>query len=135
MLTLYLFGVVQAARGDDEAALLALQQAGQQAPDFPGLPGALARTLERLGRGAEADSIMARLEQRAATDPRARLNLALALGALGRIDDAVALLNDVRWDVPSLIVLQADPLLARLRSDARTVRILQALAAQQASPE
>jgi TolB-like protein/DNA-binding SARP family transcriptional activator/Flp pilus assembly protein TadD len=135
VLTLYYRGVVQAARGDDEAALHALQLAGQQAPDYPGLPGALARTLDRLGRDVEADSIMIQLEQRAATDPRARLNLALAHGAFGRIEDAVAILNDVRWDVPSLIGIRADPLLASLRSDARTARILQVLAGQQVSPK
>jgi TolB-like protein/DNA-binding SARP family transcriptional activator/Tfp pilus assembly protein PilF len=133
-LTLYYLGAVQAARGSHQDAATALQHAARQAPDYPGLAGALAFTLRHTGHHAEADSIMSALERRAATDPRARLNLGLAHGALGRNDAAMAQLDDVRWDVPSLIGLRSDPLLAGLRSDPRCIRLLQSLAAQRSGP-
>lgn len=135
MLTLYYLGVVRVARGSDAAALVALQEAAGQAPDYPGLPGALVVTLRRLGRSGEADAIMADLERRSAGDPRARLNLAFAHGALGQTDTAMALLRDARWDVPALIGLRSDPLLAGLRADPRLGRLLQDIGAEGNHPD
>jgi TolB-like protein/DNA-binding SARP family transcriptional activator/Tfp pilus assembly protein PilF len=129
-LTLYYLGVVQAARGEHEAALATLEDAARQTPDFPGVPGALAHMLRRTGRSAEADSIVAALEQRAGMDSRARMNLAFAHGSSGRIDAAIALLENLRWDVPALIGLRTDPLLEDLRSDPRCVELLQTIGAQ-----
>ncbi|HSK21339.1 MAG TPA: BTAD domain-containing putative transcriptional regulator [Longimicrobiales bacterium] len=129
-LTLYYLGVVQAARGEQNSALATLQRADRQAPDYPGVPGALAHVLRRLGRTAEADSIITALEQRAGTESRARMNLAFALGASGRTDDAIALLAILRWDVPALIGLRTDPLLGDLRSDPRYYELLRTIGAQ-----
>jgi hypothetical protein len=63
-------------------------------------------------------------------DPRARVNLALAYAALGRVDAAFALFSQVKWDVPSLIELRADPLLEPLRSDPRYHGLLQNIGAE-----
>jgi TolB-like protein/DNA-binding SARP family transcriptional activator/Flp pilus assembly protein TadD len=129
-ITLYYLGAVQAARGNDHAALASLEQAAREAPDYPGVPGARALVLRRLGRDAAADSIMTLLSGRAGSDARAQVNLAFALGAAGNLDAATGLLKGVLWDVPSLIGLRADPLLAGLRADPRCVRIMERIGAQ-----
>jgi hypothetical protein len=56
--------------------------------------------------------------------PRARINLGLAYAVVGEMDDAFAIFDRVEWDVPSLIELRADPLLAATRADSRYVRLL-----------
>jgi TolB-like protein/DNA-binding SARP family transcriptional activator len=132
-LTLYYLGVVHAARGSYDVALQALRDAARDAPHYPGLPGAIAFVLHRLGRSADTVGDLAALEQRAGTESRARVNLAFAHAALGRTDDAIALLDDVQWDVPALIGFRADPLLQALRSDPRGVRLLRTLGAQRST--
>jgi DNA-binding SARP family transcriptional activator/TolB-like protein/Flp pilus assembly protein TadD len=129
-LVAYYLGVVRASGGDHDEAILLLEQAAGQAPDFPGVQGALAWVYRRTNRQRAADSILAGLESEARTGgPRPRVNLAFAYAALGRTDAAFTLLQDVRWDVPSLIELRADPLLAPLRSDRRYTALLHSLGA------
>jgi tetratricopeptide (TPR) repeat protein len=126
-LTLYWLGAVRAAEGSYAAAASLLERAARTSPDYPGVPGALAYVASRAGSSHAADSIVAQLRSRA-TDDRGRVNLAFASAALGRRDAAFALLQGVRWDVPSVIGLRADPLLRSLRSDARYEALTRALA-------
>ncbi|HSJ65876.1 MAG TPA: BTAD domain-containing putative transcriptional regulator [Gemmatimonadaceae bacterium] len=129
-LALYYLGVVHAAQGAYHRALDALQNAGQQAADYPGLPGALAFVLHQLGRTTVADSIVAALEGRADGDMRAQTNLAFAHAAMGRADAAFRMLDRVQWDVPALIGIHADPLLGGVRSDARYAELVRRLGAR-----
>jgi serine/threonine-protein kinase len=126
-LTLYWLGAVRAAEGSYAAAASLLGRAARTSPDYPGVPGALAYVASRAGSSHAADSIVAQLRSRA-TDDRGRVNLAFASAALGRRDEAFALLQGVHWDVPSVIGLRADPLLRSLRSDARYEAFTRALA-------
>lgn len=117
-LTLYWLGAVRAAEGSYPDARQLLERAARTSPDYPGVSGALAYVHARTGSTHAADSIVASLRARA-TDDRGRVNLAFAYAALGRRDAAFALLQHVEWDVPSVIGLQADPLVRSLRSDPR----------------
>jgi TolB-like protein/Tfp pilus assembly protein PilF len=126
----YYLGVNHAAQGSWDAALALLQSAHAQAPDYPGVPAALAFVNRNLGRSEESQAIVAALEQRRRQgDARARTNHAFALAVLGDRDAAFAALDSVQWDVPVLIGLRADPLLAGLRSDTRYPALLTRLGA------
>lgn len=125
-------GAVQAACGDVDSAIRLVEKAAGIAPDFPNVPAALVHLQARAGRRREAESVIAELRGRA-DEPRARVNLALALGALRRLDEAFDIMADVRWDVPSLIALRADPLLQEVREDPRYGALLQGIGACAAS--
>jgi adenylate cyclase len=132
-LTQYYLGVVRAAQGRYRDAGLLLEQAAKGAPGAPGftgVPGGRALVLQRTGRQQAADSLLTDLEAQAeAGDERARANLAFAHAALGQVDAAFALFDQVQWDVPSLIELRADPLLEPLRSDPRYPALLKRIGA------
>jgi TolB-like protein/Flp pilus assembly protein TadD len=117
-LTLYWLGAVRAARGSYADANNYLEQAARISPDYPGVSGSLAYVYARTGRQNRADSIIARLRL-GGNDDRSRANLAFAYAALDKLDDAFALMRELRWDVPSMIGLRADPLLRSLRADPR----------------
>ena len=130
-LTLCYLGVVRVAQRAWDEALALLERCAQLAPGFTGAPGARTYLYGRAGRHAEAESILDRLRADA-HDERARANLALALGVLGSLDEAFALMDGLRWDVPSLISLRADPLLRGLRADRRYKRLLHSIGADAA---
>lgn len=130
-LALYYLAVARAARGAYADAGRLLERAALQAPGFTGMPGARALVLQRTSRRRGADSLLAEVEAQARTgDERARVNLAFAHAALGRMDSAYADFRQVQWDVPSLIELRADPLLAPMRSDPRHAALLRQLGAE-----
>jgi serine/threonine-protein kinase len=122
-LTLYWLGAVRAAEGSYPAARQSLERAARASPDYPGVLGALAYVYTRTGMLHAADSIVATLRAHA-TDDSGRANLAFAYAALDKRDAAFVLLNQLDWDVPSLIGLRADPLLKSLRSDPRYAVLL-----------
>lgn len=132
-LTQYYLGVLRAAQGRDAEAGRLLDQAAMGAPGaagFTGVPGARALVLWRTGQRRAADSLLAALAAQAdAGDERARANLAFAHAVSGRMDDAFALFDQLKWDIPSLIELRADPLLEPLRSDPRYPALLQRIGA------
>lgn len=129
-LTLYYLGVARAAQDRHEDAARLLAEAARQAPDFPGVIGARAFVLQRSGAPRTADSLLAAVKAEAGfEDPRRRMNLALAYAVLGRLDAAFSLLEQVQWDVPSLVELRADPLLRPLRSDPRYPLLLRRIGA------
>ena len=131
-LTQYYLGVVRAALGRDADAGQLLERAAQQAPDFTGIPGARAFVFQRTGRRQAADSLLRDIETQAREgDNRARVNLAFAYAALGRMDAAFTLFDQVQWDVPSVIELRADPLLRPMRADPRYPSLLQKIGADQ----
>jgi Flp pilus assembly protein TadD len=122
-LTLYYLATALLAEGDFAAAGHALEAAAKDAPGFPGIPGALAYRYHHTGRDAAADSMLADLRQRIA-EPRSLANLAFTYAVLGRLDDAFPLLEQLSWDIPSVIELRADPLLRALRRDPRYALLL-----------
>jgi tetratricopeptide (TPR) repeat protein len=122
--TLFYLGALHAAQGALDESSRTLEAASKGAPGFPGIPGALAYVYRRTGRAAAADSIIARLRQRS-DDPGGLANLAFAFAVLGHLDEAFPLLERMRWDVPSVIELRADPLLRSLRADPRYARLPQ----------
>jgi tetratricopeptide (TPR) repeat protein len=129
-LTQYYLAVLRAAQGRYEDARQLLERTALQTPRFTGVPGARAVVFRRTGKLPAADSLIAAAEAQARMgDERARVNLAFAHAALGHIDAAFALFDEVRWDVPSLIELRADPLLAPLRADPRYPALLQEVGA------
>jgi len=128
-LTAYFLGTVLAAQGRDLAALQRLTAARRQAPDYPGVSGAIMLAHRRLGQFAEAESVLVSLQRRD-QDPRVRTNLAFAQAMMGYNDEAFRMLNGAQWDVPGLIGLRADPLLAGLRSDPRYREMLQTIMTQ-----
>ena len=125
-LTLYYLGGALAAQGELDEAMSVLERARRAAPGFTGVPGSLAQLHRRAGRVAASDSILAAAQQQVA-DPRGRMNLALTYAALEQYDAAFALMNELSWDVPSLIDLRASPFLAGLRSDSRYSELLRTI--------
>jgi serine/threonine protein kinase/tetratricopeptide (TPR) repeat protein len=117
-LTLHSLGMVLAAAGSYPEATQLLERAAQASPNFPGVLGALAHVYARTGKQGAADSIVTTLQARA-KDDRGRANLAFAYAALGKTNDAFALMRQLEWDLPSAIGIHADPLLKTLRSDPR----------------
>src|SRR5688572_29305761 len=115
----YYLGAIEARDGRYPAALEHLESANRIAPGFIGVNAALAFTYARMGRRAESDSIRAEL-RRANVDDRTRIEHALAEAVMGDLDRAFAILEQpTKWDVPTLIELRADPLLAQFRADPR----------------
>lgn len=117
-LTLYYFGVLSASEGRIAEATAMLEKAYRASPRFPGVAAALVYCYSRSGRSAEARAVEAGLAN-GERDERWRINLALAHAVLGRRDTAFAMLRNARWDVPALIELRANPLLADFRADPR----------------
>ena len=120
----HFFGALEAREGRFDNATRHLTEAQRIAPGYIGVAGALAYTYARLGRKSESDSIRAALRA-AAVDDRSRIQHALAEAAMGDLDRAFTVLQmPTRWDVPALIELRADPLLAGFRSDPRYAALL-----------
>ena len=129
-LSLYYLGIVRAAQGRYADAGQLLERAARQAPNFTGVPGARALVFQRTGRQQDADRLLVAVEASArAGDERARVNMALADAALGRVDAAFARFDEVHWDVPSLIDLRANPLLGQMRSNPQYPTLLRKLGA------
>ena len=122
-LTLTSLGAVLAAAGSYPEATDLLERAAQASPKFPGVLGALAHAYARSGKRTAADSVVATLQARA-TDDRGRANLAFAYVMLGRTNEAFVLLRQLEWDVPSVLGIRSNPLLAPLRSDPRYSRLV-----------
>jgi tetratricopeptide (TPR) repeat protein len=122
-LALYYMGMLEAAEGRYDEAIAALQQAHRRSPGFPGVSAGLVYVYRRTGRPREADAVLAELHGMP-DSPRARINQGLAHAVVGEMDDAFAIFDRVEWDVPSLIELRADPLLAAMRADSRYGRLL-----------
>lgn len=120
----YYLGVVEAVQGQNAEAYTLLERAHAIAPGFPGVKAALAYAHAKLGRRAQADSIMSSVRA-GVVDDRTRIQLAFAEAVMGDLNRAYKLLDTpTRWDVPTLIELRADPLLASFRADARYPKLL-----------
>jgi serine/threonine-protein kinase len=120
----FYLGALEAADGQYAKAIPLLERANLNAPGFAGVKGGLAYVYSRAGRRAASDSILADLRS-STTDDRSRIQLGFAEAAMGNLDRAYEILeNPSGWDVPTVIELRADPLLARLRADARYSRLL-----------
>jgi Flp pilus assembly protein TadD len=74
--------------GKDEAALEAFERAAWLAPDEPRVQWALANTLWRLDRGADAVAVYERVIELAPNEAAPRCNLAELLAVLDRVADA-----------------------------------------------
>jgi len=119
----HFLGAIDAAEEKYAQALLNLEDAYRETPGYPGISGALAYTLRRLHRSAEADSVVHLLHEHNGTN-RNQINLAYHEAISGNMDSSFAIFSRVRLDLPTLIGLRADPLLRRLRADARYPRLL-----------
>jgi tetratricopeptide (TPR) repeat protein len=119
----FYLGAALLADGSPDAALSRLEGAAREAPDYPGVRSALSFAYRSVGRAGAADSIL-NLLRADTSSGRARLNLAFAEGVHGNHDAAIQLMGGVPWDVPGVIGLRADPLLARLRADPRMDTLL-----------
>jgi len=123
IVTLYYFGALESARGNYQTAAELFEKAMRIGPNFTGVRGALAHTYEQLGRHAEAERLLAETKKHA-IDERSRTDYALALAITGKTDSAFSILRTIRWDIPTLIDLRADPLLQRFRSDPQYAQLL-----------
>jgi serine/threonine-protein kinase len=122
-LALYYLGIVEATEGRYDEAIAALQQAHQRSPGFPGVSAGLVYVYRRTGRQRDADAVLTEL--RAMPDsPRARINGGFAHAVVGELDEAFGTFDRAEWDVPTLIELRVDPLLAAMRADSRYARLL-----------
>jgi tetratricopeptide (TPR) repeat protein len=122
-LALYYLGIVEATEGRYDEAIAALQQTHQLSPGFPGVSAGLVYAYRRTNRQREADAVLTEL--RAMPDsPRARINRGFAHAVVGELDEAFAIFDRAEWDVPALIELRVDPLLAAMRVDSRYGRLL-----------
>jgi tetratricopeptide (TPR) repeat protein len=119
----FFLGALHAAEGAFEEAGQALGAAYEKAPDFPGVAGGLAYVLAHTGKTAASKAAIENLGIHA-KDHRSLANLAFALGALGRLDEAFKLLDGVIWDLPTVIELRVDPLLEEMRRDPRYGKLL-----------
>ncbi len=117
-LALHFLGVTEMTEGRYREAVPLLERAYLEAPGFPGIAPALAVTLAKLGRQRESNEIVARMRA-AAKDNRSRVNLALGEAIMGDLDAAFSGLSQAQWDVPTLVELRTDPLLAGMRADPR----------------
>jgi len=122
-LALYYLGVVEAIEGRYDEAIVALQQAHQLSPGFPGVSAGLVYVYRRTGRQREADAVLTELHAMP-DSPRARINGGFAHAVVGELDEAFAVFDREEWDMPALIVLRVDPLLAAMRADSRYARLL-----------
>ena len=116
-------GAIEAAHGRYAQALPHLREAYRETPTLPGVSGALAYTLRRLHRMAEADSVIHMLHQHSKAS-RLQINVAYYDAISGSMDSAFAIFSRVPLDIPAVLTLRADPLLASLRSDARYPQLL-----------
>ena len=128
-LGLFYLGVVNAAEGKHTEAIGLLEQAHEQSPTFPGVQGALAYAYARVGRAHDAATVVDEV-QSAPDSSRARLNRALFDAMRGDLDRAFDAVDDLDLDLPGLIELRADPLLADFRRDARYDRVIRRLGAE-----
>jgi len=128
-LGLFYLGVVNAAEGQDAEAIGLLEQAHEQSPTFPGVQGALAHCYARVGRARDAATVVHEM-QSAPDSSRARLNRGLFDAMRGDMDRAFDAIDDLELDLPGLIELRADPLLADFRRDARYDRVIRGLGAE-----
>ncbi|MEO5904112.1 MAG: tetratricopeptide repeat protein, partial [Gemmatimonadaceae bacterium] len=120
----FYLGVIEAATGRYPESLSHLNRASRIAPGFPGVKAALAFTYSRLGRRAESGAALARLRE-AATDDRAKIDLAFAEAVMGDVNRAYTILGkSIKWDMPTVIELRTDPLLAAFRADQRYPKLL-----------
>jgi Flp pilus assembly protein TadD len=117
--------MIDATSGRYAEAIPRLEQARARAPGFPGVAATLAYAYRGAGRPREAAETLAALRTQP-QDARAQMNIALSYAVFGEMDRAFPLLAQAKWDVPSLIEVRTDPLLARLRSDARYPGLLRA---------
>ncbi|HEY0970956.1 MAG TPA: tetratricopeptide repeat protein [Gemmatimonadales bacterium] len=130
-LTLYYLAITRAGQGRYEDAESLLERAARQSPNFTGVAGGRAFVLQRTGQAGAADSLVAALESQARTGgERARMNLAFAHAAIGQVDTAFARFDSVRWDIPSVVELRANPLLEPVRSDPRYPSLLRKIGAE-----
>jgi serine/threonine protein kinase/tetratricopeptide (TPR) repeat protein len=116
--SLHYFGALMASDGQCSEAVAMLERAYRLSPRFPGVAATLAWCYSKSGRAVDARRIERDLSE-GVRDERSRINLALAHAVLGRPDTAFAQLRSARWDVPTVIELRANPLLAAFRKDAR----------------
>lgn len=123
IVTLYYFGALEASLGNYQTAAELFEKAMRIGPNFTGVRGALAYTYEQLGRHAEAERLLTETRKHA-IDERSRTDYALSLAITGNFDSAFAILQTIRWDIPTLIDLRVDPLLRRFRSDPRYPRLI-----------
>ncbi len=120
----FFLGAIEARDGRYAIALNHLEGAQKIAPGYIGVSGAIAYTYARMGRRAESDSIRARLRRGEAKD-RSRIEEGLAEAVMGDLDRAFGILEKPsKWNVPALVELRADPLLASFRADPRYPRFL-----------
>ncbi len=122
-LTFLWLGFIEIREGRSERAKPFFERAYKRIPAFPGVSAAMIYTDMRLGQRADAERLLSTVRA-AATDEQSRMTLALTLAVADSLDSAFALLSRPRWDVPSLIELRTDPLLEKLRSDARYRQLL-----------
>jgi TolB-like protein/DNA-binding SARP family transcriptional activator/Flp pilus assembly protein TadD len=124
-LTLWWLGVMDVTSGRHAEAIPRLEQARASAPGFPGVTSTLVYAYRGAGRHMEAEAALAELRAEP-QDARSQMNIALSYAVFGETGTAFPLLAQATWDVPSLIELRADPLLAQLRSDQRYPGLLRA---------
>jgi serine/threonine-protein kinase len=123
---LYYLGILDAAGGEYDSAVVLLERAHKLTPDFQGLRSGLAYTYTRLGQPAAAQKM--REEVRGAgDDDQARIERALMEAVMGNSDAAFAGLQRVDWDFASVINLRASPLLSNLRQDRRYAVLLETI--------
>ena len=120
----YFLGAINAHDGRYALALRHLEHAQKVAPGYLGIRAAIAYAYAHTGRRAESDSIRTLLRSLEVTD-RSRIEQALAEAVMGDSDRAFAILEKpTKWNVPALIALRADPLLASFRADPRYPKLL-----------
>ena len=129
----HVLGSLHAAKGRYAQALPNLQEAYAETPTFPGVAAALEYTLRRLNRTAEADSVVRLLYKEDPTN-RSRINIAYHEAVSGNMDSAFSMLSRVQLDLPTLIGLRVDPLLAGFRRDARYAELFARIGLKAAGP-
>jgi len=113
-------------RGDWSAAAALARELTARAPHEMSAWSAWVLALERLGEGEAAEAVAQRVRERFPDRPEARLLLARALRAQGRIDEALAALADAEAGAGEL----ADQVAAaRIRTLGMAGRVQEALAA------
>ena len=109
-------GLLALLRGDTASALLHYQHCVDFAPEHPGAVASLAAALGAAGRVAEADALMAGLQQRLSSQLLSPYVQAIVQQRCGRPEAALALLNAaVDQRDPSAVMLQVDPSFDGLR--------------------
>jgi tetratricopeptide (TPR) repeat protein len=122
-LTRYWHGSFEAGERRFPEAIASLEAALGRAPGFPGVRASLSWCYRQTGRARESDQLMGELAQNRAS-ARARINLALAYGVMGDLNQAFDLIASESLDVPTTIEMRANPLLSEFRADRRYERLL-----------